>query len=130
MSAIADLTQLQQHTKQISLKKRDDVGKIHMKIVAEVKKFRFEINRVLDFLEQNALLEAKTMRDRDIKSTESASTTCDMIMAGLEEMSSNMDTQKKYKQQQHLVISAKKYQNKIKQYDRMIADLTNQCAIQ
>ena len=129
MSAIGDLSQLLQNTKTIALRKRDDVGHIHMTFVSEVKKFRTEINQILDSLEQSTLIEAQTVRDKDTKSTESASTTCDAIIADLNEMSSNMEKQKTYKQQRQLVISAKKAQNQIQQFESLTTELNNQCTI-
>ena len=69
------------------------------------------------------------MMEKDTKSTESASTTCDAIIADLNEMSSNMEKQKKYKQKRQLVISAKKAHTQIKQFQSLTTELDNQCTI-
>ena len=74
-----------------------------MTFVSEEKKCS-KINHILDSFKKSTLIEALTVRDKDFKSTQSAFTTCDAVIADLAEMSSKIGTQKKYKQQRQLVI--------------------------
>ena len=103
-----------------------DLQTMYTEFVSDVKTFREKINNLLDSMETKILKEAQDMKEFDMKAIQTASTACDTVTADVSDIVTNLEKQKQYKQLRHLVISAKKAEAQICEYEKELAGISSQ----
>ena len=123
---IASLLQQLKGLKQLSTRNCQDLQIVYSKFVSDIQSFRSEINNLLDSMETCILKEAQDVKEFDMKAAQTVSTACDTVTTDVGEILSNLQIYKSYKQQRQLVISAKKAETQICEFEKKMADLSSQ----
>ena len=96
---------------------------------SEVKSFHSEIDNLLDSMETSILKEAQDVMEFDMKAAQNVSKVHDTVTTDVHEIESNLEKYKQYKQQRQLVISAKKAESKIYEFEKIMAHIFRQNGI-
>ncbi|XP_045196067.2 uncharacterized protein LOC123551297 [Mercenaria mercenaria] len=111
-------------------KKSEDVKKITAKsnssladVLADIKKFRTEINQRLDELERQAEDAAKTIQKENNKNLKTVQTACDDVTKSLKTTSDSIKHLNTSKQADKLFMELKLAEQMIKDYEKRVHDL-------
>ena len=111
-------------TKKQSDQNCENVNQCFTTLISDIQHFRTKINNRLDELEKNVREEAQKIKKSDLKSMEFISTQSESIQKLLREMSSTLESLKKYKQNQQLFISSKHYLAEVMEIKHKIEEIS------
>ena len=123
---ISSLVQKLDGIKRISARDSEALQTMYNQFVSDVKSFRSEVNILLDSMEATILKEAQDVREINRKAAQTVSTMCHTVTIDLNEIVTKLEQHKQYKQQRQLVISTKKAEHKVREYERKMNDVSSQ----
>ena len=103
----------------------DDAKQCFSTLISDIHQFRSKLNSRLDELEKKVREEAQKIKKSDLKSMEAISTQSERMQKYLREISANLESLERYKQNQQLFISSKHYLAEVMKLKQKVEEMSS-----